>query len=181
MNKTLWLLPIFAALLFGCESEQVFIPVQQEQQIVDDDETLPENQPEPFSDRECMGYPGNPNPEPHHLGGEFLEECEGYRWYRYKDYHFAVDEFGQLKESSGLIYDDNECDTPIAEIYDYPLHYSHDIYVFEFEGNMYHYPLGGFYEPISHFYYRVPDGECEFVTSEVMAREIERQSLWLPF
>jgi len=144
---------LFTLVLTGCDSEKeaVYVPVLQDQ-----------SEPEWCSEK--LKIPP--------WAGELVAETNGYKWYRQGNYYYALDANNEMKQSAGLIYEDSNCTNPVAEVFDYPLHYSNDIYVFEFECKLYRYPLGGGVESISNFYYRVPGGECEFITNTVTAREI---------
>ena len=101
--------------------------------------------------------------------GWFLEANAGYNWLKSPcdNYYFGIDNLGNMKKSSKLIYSDNTCSTVVAERFDYPLHYSGDIYVFQFEDKLYEYPLSGFISPlnstmesITGYYYRNAYGPC---------------------
>lgn len=107
----------------------------------------------------------------------YVEEDADYIWYKHRchPYFFAINKIdGSIRQSKGLIYSDESCQNPTHEIFDYPLHYSGDIYVFMFDGVLYDYPLGGFIGELNDYYYKDTAGICTQGAEPVFgARAIE--------
>lgn len=103
--------------------------------------------------------------------GYFIAEQDGCIWVQDAidpSYHYAVGEDGSLRESAALVFSDPACTVVEAEKYDYPLHLAGDIYVFQFEGEVYEYPLGySFGIPAGTYYIKESGGSCGQFTGDV--------------
>ena len=113
-----------------------------------DDGTTVFDQIDYFSNGEPIGY--------------FMESNSGYDWYKAlcSNHFFGIDGSENIRSSTELIFSDSNCTVVVGEVFDYPLHYAADIYVFEFEGDLYQYHLGGAIGPRSNVYTKTPGGVC---------------------
>lgn len=90
------------------------------------------------------------------------------------NFYYAVNvNDGSLRESVGMVFDDASCTSLVGEVFDYPLHLGGDIYVFEFEGALYEYPLAGMMGfPPGTYYVKAPGGSCDlFLGDPSLIRE----------
>lgn len=74
--------------------------------------------------------------------GLYIATENDYIWLKdfTSNYYFKVDSLYNIGGANvGLIYEDSLCAIPFGEVFNYPLHLSQDIYVFEFENQMYEY------------------------------------------
>jgi len=97
--------------------------------------------------------------------GYFIEADEDCVWVQDAidpSYHYAINPAnGELRDSAGLVFSDAECTTPVGEEFDYPLHLGGDVYVFQFEGVFYEYPIDVEpWVPAGNYFYR-SSGESE--------------------
>lgn len=118
--------------------------------------------------------------------GYFLEHNSGFDWYRAKcsDNYFGVDSSGNLRKSNALIFDDEGCQNVIGEVFNYPLHYSGDVYTFAFENELYIYELGP--EPdfvqLNGYYSKTEFGSCIYSSNFIDGvRVVKKVDLDLPF
>lgn len=146
----------FALLLIGCKSESGSVAFVQDPACnppVDNNNVVYDTK-EYFGDGTEIGY--------------YIQEDATYIWYRAScaNNFFALKKSDQsLKESVGLVYQDAACAVATHEEFNYPLHFSNDTYVFQFEGDLYQYPVGAGLDTLNSFYYRVPGGACTLVNN----------------
>jgi hypothetical protein len=109
--------------------------------------------------------------------GYLVDSDAEFDWFKAacEPYYFGLKKSdGSVRTSSGLIYSDSQCLNVTHEVFDYPLHFSGDIYVFMFESQLYQYPLGYSLDTLTDYYYKTPGGVCEHRTTTITtARVVE--------
>lgn len=80
------------------------------------------------------------------------------------NHYFSVNlATGNIDEVNELIFSDSNCTNVIAHKYNYPLHFTGDVYVFGFEGSLYEYPIsfvGSVFITDASFYVKTNGGAC---------------------
>ena len=80
------------------------------------------------------------------------------------DHYYKVDSTNnEIGGSEGLIFNDASCTQLIGEVFNYPLRQMNDVYVFQFEGSIYEYPIapGSFFGTLNQdYYFKTEYGSC---------------------